>query len=129
MIKFYITIFFIERFQKKCTLKTSYKPCLILVNSPKHPLQVTTFSKDKIFCKEIIKAPQKNNNFIFFRWLHSNYINTNKSMELVTSSSNMSEQVRGFQATHFSRRPSLDPACPPFLKPLFPLPSFLFHPF
>ena len=28
----------------------------------------------------------------------------------------------------FLRHPSLDPACPTFLKSLFPLPSFLFHP-
>ena len=28
----------------------------------------------------------------------------------------------------FLRQPPLDPACPPFLKSLFLLPSFLFHP-
>ena len=28
----------------------------------------------------------------------------------------------------FLRHPTLDPACPLFLKSLFPLPSFLFHP-
>ena len=28
----------------------------------------------------------------------------------------------------FLRHPTLDPACPPFSKSFFPLPSFLFHP-
>ena len=35
--------------------------------------------------------------------------------------------VRGFQ-TPFLRHPPLDPACTSFLKFLFPLNSFLFHP-
>ena len=42
----------------------------MLVNNPKHPLQVKKSAKVKIFYKGII---------------HSIYINTNKNMELVAS--------------------------------------------
>ena len=34
----------------------------------------------------------------------------------------------GVAAPSFLKHPSLDPACPLFLKSLFPFPSFLFHP-
>ena len=36
--------------------------------------------------------------------------------------------VRGLQSPPFLRHQLLDPAGAPFLKSLFPLPSFLFHP-
>ena len=44
----------------------------------------------------------------------------------------ISQFVRGLQPPpppplSFLRHPPLDPACPPFLKSLCPLPSFLFH--
>ena len=62
--------------------------------------------------------------FLKWWWMWWKYITRNSNQE----SANTAKFVMGFHPLPLFNAPTPWPSFPPFLKSLFPLPSFLFHP-